>query len=147
MRDEYREDAVELLPDKVVSAVLEDLTSDDATAILEDVEEERRERLLKDLAPEDRSPLEQALDFDEDTAGRLMQREFVAAPEFWTVGHTIDHARNTGEELPEQFFSIYVVDPAFHVLGFVSLSTLLRMPRDVKLSDICLLYTSDAADE
>ena len=136
LRDEYREDAVELLPDKVVSAVLEDLTSDDATAILEDVEEERRERLLKDLAPEDRSPLEQALDFDEDTAGRLMQREFVAAPEFWTVGHTIDHARNTGEELPEQFFSIYVVDPAFHVLGFVSLSTLLRMPRDVKLSDI-----------
>lgn len=136
LRDEYREDAVEVLPDEVVSAALGDLTSDDATAILEDVQEDRRERLLQDLAPEDRAPLEQALDFDEETAGRLMQREFVAAPEFWTVGHTIDHARSTGEALPETFFSIYVVDPAFKVLGFVSLSTLLRTPREVKLFDI-----------
>ena len=136
LRDEYREDAVDLLPDAAVSAALGDLTSDDATAILEDVEEERRGRLLQDLAPQDRAPLERALDFDEETAGRLMQREFVAAPEFWTVGHTIDHARNTGEALPEHFFSIYVVDPAFKVLGFVSLSTLLRTPREVKLFDI-----------
>ena len=60
----------------------------------------------------------------------------MAAPEFWTVGHTIDHARETGAALPEQFFAIYVVDPAFKVLGYVSLPALLRTPRDVKLADI-----------
>ena len=136
LRDEYREDAVEILPDEVVSAALGDLDSDDAAAILEDIEEDRRERILEDMAPEDRTPLEQALDFDEETAGRLMQREFVAAPEFWTVGHTIDHARARGEALPEQFFAIYVVDPAFKVLGYVSLPMLLRNPREVKLADI-----------
>lgn len=136
LRDEYREDAVESLPDEAVSAALSDLDSDDAAALLEDVDETRRERILDDLAPEDRAPLEQAFDFDEETAGRLMQREFVAAPEFWTVGHTIDHARNTGEALPEQFFSIYIVDPTFKVLGYVSLSTLLRTPREIKLADI-----------
>ena len=147
LRDEYREDAVELLPDNVVSAALGDLTSDDATAILEDVEEDRRERLLQDLAPEDRAPLEQALDFDEETAGRLMQREFVAAPEFWTVGHTIDHARTKGDDLPDQFFSVYVVDPAFKVLGFVALSTLLRTQRDVKLADIMQDIVADIKTE
>ena len=136
LRDEYREDAVEVLPDEAVSAALEDLDSDDAAAILEDLDDSRRERILDELTPEDRAPLEQALDFDDETAGRLMQREFVAAPEFWTVGHTIDHARQTGEDLPEQFFEIYVVDPAFKVKGAVALPALLRSPRDVQLADI-----------
>ncbi|MEM9667574.1 MAG: magnesium transporter [Pseudomonadota bacterium] len=136
LRDEYREDAVEVLPDEAVTAAIGDLDSDDAMAILEDLEDNRRDRILDDLAPEDRAPLEQALDFDEDTAGRLMQREFVAAPEFWTVGHTVDHARNLGDDLPDQFFEIYVVDPAFKVLGAVPLATLLRTSRDVMLSDI-----------
>jgi magnesium transporter len=136
LRDEYREDAVDVLSDQAITAAIEDLNSDDAAAILEDVDEARRERILEELTPEDRTPLEQALEFDEETAGRLMQREFVAAPEYWTVGHTIDHARNTGAELPEQFFSVYIVDPAFHVLGAVPLSQLLRTPRDVKLADI-----------
>ena len=136
LRDEYREDAVDVLPDAALTAAIEDLDSDDATAILEDMEDDRRDRILGDLAPEDRAPLRQALDFDEETAGRLMQREFVAAPEFWTVGHTVDHARDTGSDLPEQFFEIYVVDPAFKVLGAVPLATLLRTPRDVALSDI-----------
>ena len=136
LRDEYRAAAVEMLSDKAVTAVLPDIESDDAAAILEDVEEDRRARILEDLAPLERATLQQALDFDEETAGRLMQREFVAAPEFWTVGHTIDHARNTGDALPEQFFDIYVVDPGFKVLGAVSLPLLLRTPREVKLASI-----------
>lgn len=136
LRDEYRESAIEMLPDGAVTAALEGLDSDDAAAILEDVDETRRERILDELTPESRAPLEQALDFDDETAGRLMQREFVAAPEFWTVGHTIDHARETGEDLPDQFFEIYVIDPGFKVLGAVPLPTLLRTPRDVQLSDI-----------
>ena len=136
LRDEYREDAVDTLPDEAVTAALADLDSDDAAALLEDVDETRRERILDELTPEDRTPLEQALEFDEETAGRLMQREFVAAPEFWTVGHTIDHARETGEALPEQFFSVYIVDPGFHVLGAVPLPSLLRTPRSVRLADI-----------
>lgn len=136
LRDEYREDAVEVLSDAAVAAAIEDLDSDDATTIFEDLEEDRRDRILEDLPPEERAPLEQALDFDEETAGRLMQREFVAAPEFWTVGHTIDHARKTGDALPEQFFEVYVVDPGFKVLGAVSLPALLRTPREVRLADI-----------
>ena len=136
LRDEYRAVAVEMLSDSVVMAVLPDVDSDDAAALLEDIEEDRRARILEELEPQERARLEQALDFDEETAGRLMQREFVAAPEFWTVGHTIDHARNTGDGLPEQFFEIYVVDPGFKVLGAVPLPLLLRTPREVKLASI-----------
>lgn len=147
LRDEYRADAVEVLSDEAVTAVLPDLESDDAAALLEDVEEDRRARILDDLKPLERAPIEQALDFDEETAGRLMQREFVAAPEFWTVGHTIDHARETGEALPDQFFEIYVVDPSFKVLGAVPLPLLLRTPREVKLATIMTEIQTEISTE
>ncbi|KCZ54007.1 magnesium transporter [Hyphomonas beringensis] len=136
LRDSYREEAVEVLPDAAVASALDELDSDDATTILEDLEDERRERILEDLAPIDRAQLERGLSYEEETAGRLMQTEFVAAPEYWTVGHAIDHARALGEELPEVFYELYVTDPGHRLLGTVSLATLLRTPRDVQLSDI-----------
>lgn len=136
LRDAYREGAVEVLPDEAVAQALDELDSDDATTILEDLEEDRRERILEDLAPVDRAELERSLSYEEETAGRLMQTEFVAVPEFWTVGETIDHARGRGEELPETFYEIYVVDPAHRLLGTVQLSALMRQPRDIALEDI-----------
>jgi magnesium transporter len=136
LRDSYREDAVDMLPDQAVAQALDELDSDDATTILEDLEEDRRERILEDLAPVDRAELERSLGYEEETAGRLMQTEFVAVPEFWTVGQTIDHARNLGTELPEVFYDVYVIDPAHRLLGIVSLANLLRQPRETPLEDI-----------
>ncbi|MBI1399191.1 magnesium transporter [Hyphomonas sp.] len=136
LRDSYREGAVEMLPDQAVAQALDELDSDDATTILEDLEEDRRERILEDLAPVDRAELERSLGYDEETAGRLMQTEFVAVPEFWSVGETIDHARALGTDLPEVFYDIYVIDPAHRLLGIVPLASLLRQPRDTALEDI-----------
>lgn len=136
LRDSYREGAVEMLPDTAVAQALDELDSDDATTILEDLEEDRRERILEDLAPVDRAELERSLAFEEETAGRLMQTEFVAVPEFWTVGQTIDHTRNLGTDLPEVFYEIYVIDPGHRLKGIVSLASLLRQPRDTALEDI-----------
>ncbi|MFN3314160.1 MAG: magnesium transporter [Hyphomonas sp.] len=136
LRDSYREGAVDMLPDGAVAQALDELDSDDATTILEDLEDDRRERILEDLAPVDRAELERSLAYEEETAGRLMQTEFVAVPEFWSVGETIDHARGRGEDLPETFYEIYVIDPAHRLLGIVTLSALLREPREVLLEDI-----------
>lgn len=143
LRDEYREDAVEVLSDNVVAEVVDALDSDDAMAILEDLDDDRRDRVLEEIDPADRVELEQRFEYEEETAGRLMQREYVANPEFWTVGQAIDHARETGEDLPEQFYEIYVVDPGHRLLGFVLLSQLLRCGRDVKLAEIMEPLQSD----
>ena len=112
LREEYREDAVEVMSDEAVVEALDELETDDATAVLEDLDEDRRERILEELQPEDRAVLEASFEFEEDTAGRLMQREFIAAPEFWNVGQAIDYARENADELPTDFYEIYVVDPA-----------------------------------
>ncbi|MGC6499663.1 MAG: magnesium transporter [Henriciella sp.] len=136
LRDEYREDAVDLLSDAAVADALDALDSDDATAVLEDLDEDRRERILDEMAPTERAMLEANLVYPEKSAGRLMQREFLAAPEFWTVGQAIDFARNNADELPTDFYEIYVVDPLNRPLGYVLLSQLLRTRRDIGLADI-----------
>jgi magnesium transporter len=143
LRDSYREGAVEMLPDTAVAQALDELESDDATTILEDLGEDRRERILEDLAPVDRAELERSLAYEEETAGRLMQTEFLAVPEFWTVGQTIDHARNLGTDLPEVFYEIYVIDPGHRLKGIVSLASLLRQPRGTALEDIMHAPTSE----
>ncbi len=143
LRDEYREEAVDALPDEAVAAVLEELDSDDVTTILEDLEDDRRERILDELSPEDRASLEHGFAYGEETAGRLMQREYFAAPEFWTVGHAIDHARDNADDLPDEFYEVYVIDPTHRLKGQVPLATLLKAARDVNLSDIMEEVQSD----
>jgi magnesium transporter len=73
--------------------------------------------------------------FPEESAARLMQREFIAVPAFWTVGQVIDYCRES-PDLPEDFYEIYVVDPRFRPVGQVALSRLLRQKRPVIVRDI-----------
>lgn len=134
--DDTREDVFEDLEPKQIADALVELESDDQIHVFEDVDQDKREAVLAAVPLEDRQSIEQALSFDEESAGRLMQREFVAAPKFWTVGHTIDHMRAAGEDLPDQFFEIFVVDERFRPIGAVTISTLMRSARAVLLSDI-----------
>ena len=136
LEDEVVEDVLPLLEPDVIADALTELDSDDVTQIMEEMEPAQREDVLDAMEPEDRREVEQSLAFDDETIGRLMQREFVSAPEFWTVGDTIDHMRATGEDLPDQFFNIYVVDPALRPLGYVTVSKLMRAPREATLASL-----------
>jgi magnesium transporter len=94
----------------------------------------------------ERAAIETTLAYEDETAGRLMQREVVAAPQFWTVGQTIDHLRRESEELPELFFDVYVVDPAYKPVGAAPVSHLLRTPRDTPLAQIMEQVTEIPVD-
>lgn len=147
LEDEVVEDILPLLSNDQIAAAICELDNDDATQIIEEMEDEQREEILSCLPDSDRAQLEASLQFEDETIGRLMQREFVAAPEFWTVGSTIDHMRATGEDLPEIFFNVYVVDPMFHPLGYINLSKLMRAPRGQKLSDLMEPLLTSIAQE
>jgi magnesium transporter len=92
--------------------------------------------VLAAMSDVDRASIETALGYEDETAGRLMQREVLAAPQFWTVGQTLDHVREAGVDLPELFFDVYVVDPANKPLGAAPVSRLLKARLDAPLSEI-----------
>jgi magnesium transporter len=134
--DDVREIALDIVGPERLARVLEDLDTDDAVAVLADLDDDEREEVLAQASDDVRVAVEGALSFEEETAGRLMQREFVAAPELWDVGRTIDDMRATGEDLPDLFFEVYVVDAAMRPIGAIPVSKLMRAPRDVMLRDL-----------
>ncbi len=144
--DRIRDEVIDQLPPDTLAEVLQELESDDAAALVEDLDEDERREVLAAMPEGERAAIETALGYEEETAGRLMQREVMAAPQFWTVGQTIDHMRTHDGELPELFFDIYVVDPAFKPVGAVPVSRLLRSRRDVALSDVMEPVTEIGVD-
>ena len=135
LNDHVRELLVEALPAGEVADIAEQLDTDDAVAMLEDLDEEDQQAVLADMEPEDRAAIEAALSYPEESAGRLMSRDFVAVPEHLTVGHLIDFLRD-GRDLANEFWEVFIVDTRFHPLGTCQLSWILRTPRHIALSDV-----------
>jgi magnesium transporter len=130
-----RDQLLHELPKGVLAKAITELETDDAAYLLEDLDEAQKQEILDQLPAGERAALERNLEYPEETAGRLMQTDFVAVPPFWTVGQVIDHMRET-EDLPETFSDIYVVDPTHHVIGGLDLSRLLRTKREVPVEKI-----------
>ncbi len=135
LNDHVRELLVEALPAGEVADIAEQLDTDDAVAMLEDLDEEDQQAVLAEMEPEDRAAIEAALSFPEESAGRLMSRDFVAVPEHMTVGDLIDFLRE-GRELTNEFWEVFIVDTRFHPLGTCQLSWILRTPRHIALTDV-----------
>lgn len=114
------------------SAMLAQLDTDDALELVASLEEEEQLKILSGLPLPDRAALEQGLAFPEYSAGRLMQRELVAVPEYWVVGQTIDYLRST-PDLPDEFYDIYIVDPRFRPVGSVPISNVLKSKRSIPM--------------
>jgi len=131
-----QEKVIDFIGPKGLAKAIPELHSDDAIEILQELEQADRDVVIKQLPKADRILVEEALSFPESSAGRLMQREFLAFPANWTVGQTIDHMRDQSEENEENFYSVYIVDPAHRLLGVISLARLLSAKRPVRLSNL-----------
>ncbi len=133
--DAVLEEILEVLEPEELAAAVADLESDDALEVIGDLEPEQLEDLLGRLPEADQVLLRQGLTYPEYTAGRLMQRDLLAIPGFWTVGDTIDFLRNS-HDLPDDFYDIFVIDPRHSPIGQIALSRILRNRRHVQISDI-----------
>ena len=135
MNDHVREQLVEDLPAEDIADIAEQLETDDAVAMLEDLDEEDQQAVLAEMEPEDRAAIESALAYPEESAGRLMSRDFVAVPEHMKVGDLIDYLRDDSQ-LATEFWEVFIVDARHHPVGTCALSWILRAPRHVALVDV-----------
>ena len=135
LNDHVRELLVESLPAGTVADIAEQLDTDDAVAMLEDLDLDDQQAVLAEMEPEDRAAIETALSYPEESAGRLMSRDFVAVPEHMRVGDLIDFLRE-GHDLANEFWEIFIVDARHHPVGTCALSWILRAPRHVALTDV-----------
>ena len=136
LNDSLREEIVETLDIKQLANNAKELDIDDAVDLVEDLEKEDQDTFLENLEEKERTLIEEGLNYPEDSAGRLMQRQFIALDQFWNVGQAIDFLRNNKKNLPEDFYDIYLINPNKQVFGVVPLGRLMGSKRDVSLNKI-----------
>ena len=135
LNESLQSEVLQLLSIDSIIKIIKRLESDDAIKILENLESKTKEKILDKLPPKDKFLLEEGLSYPEDSAARIMQREFTAVPSNWTVGQTIDYLRET-KDLPKEFLEIFIVNNEFKPIGTVPSSRVLRTPRELKMNSI-----------
>ena len=132
-----RDEVAEQLGTEAIAKAIASLDSDDALNLILTLEETKQRRVLHAIPSALRAMLEEGIAFPEDSAGRLMQRELVAVPAFWTVGEVIDFLRES-EDLPDDFYDVFVVDPRHRLIGAIPLNRVLRTKRPVPVRNIVI---------
>ncbi len=135
INESIQTEVLQLLSSDSIAKIIKRLESDNAISIIENLNKEKKNSVLDKLPPKDRFLLEEGLSYPEDSAARIMQREFTAVPSDWSVGQTIDYLRES-KDLPEEFLEIFVVDNDFKPIGIVPSSRVLRTPREKKMNSI-----------
>ncbi len=135
IEENIREEILDILGVQGFAKAVSKLDSDDALDLIADLDEDQMRAVLRAIPAGERAFLEEVLTYPEDSAGRLMQREIVTVPPFWTIGETIHFVHETAD-LPDTFYTIYVVDPRHHPIGQISLSNLLREEEMTLVSEV-----------
>jgi len=135
LEDVVREEIIKYLGYNFVANLLPELETDDAVHVIEDLKEEEKDLILQNIPQSDRDELQLALNYPEDSAGRLMSLDFVSSPPHWNVGEAIDFFRESSD-LPGEFYEIYLIDPFFKPVATLSLSSILKSNREDKLEDL-----------
>ena len=136
LNDSLREEIIETLDIKQLANNAKNLDIDDAVDLAEDLEEKNQNIFLENLDKEERTLVKEGLNYPEDSAGRLMQRQFVAIDQSWNVGQAIDYLRNNKGNLPEDFYDIYLINQNKEAKGIVPLGRLMGSKREIELNSI-----------
>ena len=135
LEDSVREEIIHYLGYNFIADIIPRLRTDDAVHVIEDLEENEKNLILQKIPLSDREEIKISLNYPDDSAGRLMSLDFISIPPHWDVGQSIDYLR-TNDDLPDEFYEIYLVDPGHKPIGALSLSSILKSNRDSKLRDI-----------
>ncbi|MGF7042413.1 magnesium transporter [Mucilaginibacter lappiensis] len=125
---------VNLHPEKR-SEIVEELDYDDATDIISQLDEQQQHEILKDIDQEDASSIRALLNYDEDTAGGLMNSEIIKVNINLDKKGALDEIIHQSEEM-EELYTIYVVDDHDILKGILSIKTIIKAKADAKVSDL-----------
>ena len=148
LEEEKAADVIEYLPPQLQVEILGDidetlasrliskLPHDEAADVLGDMEDDETETYLDKLPEKFSSEIRELLTYNEDTAGGIMNPLVLTVSHSMTVKDALDTIRIKAEKDSMELYYVYVIDKHEHLLGVVSLRTLLTTPVDLLIGDI-----------
>ncbi|EHJ01878.1 MULTISPECIES: CBS domain-containing protein [unclassified Clostridium] len=132
---EYKGTIIKELSDSKTVEVLENMPNDEIADLLDDLDEEEREKILVNLEKEDADEVKELLQYEDETVGSIMSKEFISVNLNITVGDTIEILK---EMKPDEdvIYYIYITDENEHIQGVIPLRDLIINDTDAKLREI-----------
>lgn len=153
LEEDVRDRFLASLSSKEIADQLENLDSDDAADILGELSDEQIQEVISQMEDDEAAEdIVDLLNYDEDTAGGLMQKEFIQAKLDWPVNRCLVELRRQAEDV-EKVYTIYVVDDLNKLVGVLSLKRLLFASPKTKIIDlyqdknIISVKTSDSSED
>ncbi|HRP52963.1 MAG TPA: CBS domain-containing protein, partial [Fluviicola sp.] len=152
LEEEVRDRFLASLSSKEMAEQLENLDSDDAADILGELPHHKIQEVISHMEDDEAADdIVDLLNYDVDTAGGLMQKEFIQAKLDWPVNRALVELRRQAEDV-EQVYTIYVVDDLNKLVGVLSLKRLLFASTKTPIRDLyqdknlIFVKTSDSAE-
>ncbi len=135
LEPDVRKELLERFKDEVLSKMLERLSPDSATDIVAELPARRMRQVLNAMKLGDAEEIRELLKFKEDTAGSIMNTEFVALSCRTTVARALEELRKKKDQVARAY-SIYVVGPADELEGVISIHDLIFAEPNTQLSSL-----------
>lgn len=110
------------------------LDVEDGLEVIDDLDIDLKNTVIAALEPTKRQQILEGFKYEENTAGRILEKDFVTFQECWTVAQAIDYIANT--KIPIDFYAAIIVNSRFYPVGTLLLSTLLKSPRETSLEHL-----------
>ena len=135
LNEVVQEQIIETLDENQIVNIVNELDSDEAVELLEHMDDDEQKQIINRLTPELKYQVKSSLHYPEDSAGRIMSREFVCMPDSWSVKEAKKFLL-TDENLPDEFYTIFLTDDKMRPTGEITLDKLLRAKASDNLSAI-----------
>jgi sporulation protein YlmC with PRC-barrel domain/CBS domain-containing protein len=123
-----------LEPEKAAD-IVEEMAPDEAADALSELHDDTSEEILGEMEADSKTEVEELLEFEEDTAGGMMNTEYVALPDTATVADALEALR-ANEDLLEQLNTIFLVDARERLVASIPLARLFIAPSDTRLIEM-----------
>ena len=134
--EDVRDKFLASLSAKEIAESIENMDSDDATDLIQDLPEKKQEEVLSEIKDESQSSdISDLLAYEEDSAGGIMAKEFVAANSDWTVKEALTMLRKQVEDV-DNVYTIYVTNVQSKLLGTLSLKKFLYASDQTLIKDL-----------
>ena len=147
--DDIKQELIKSFSDSELSDVIDELYVDDAADLVDEMPANVVRRILRHASPDMRKMINEILRYPDDSAGSIMNTEYISLRATMSVSHAIAHIRATGFD-KETVNTLYVIDNQRHLIGVVTIRALLFAEGDQLIENImntCSIISVNTLDD
>ena len=148
---DLRQEIIKILGIKKVASLISQLDTEDIVAIIEDLDKESQISILNVLPKRNKVFVNELLSYPEESAGRLMHKDIIIAPEYWTINQLLNFLTQHNK-LNKEFYEIFIVDPKLNPIGYLRLDTIIsadntQIIKNLMRTDIKIIKSQTTQEE